>query len=226
MNKILLVSATSFEIAPTINWLNSNAKKISFFEYELNDQRIIPLVTGVGAMMTAFGLARLKGIEDVTIAINLGLAGSFLRELELGEVVNVAQDRFADLGVEEADGSFTDVQELGLMKESQYPFEKGWIHNKLKEFDLELSAYKGITVNTVHGTERTIAQIRSKFNPDVESMEGAAFLYACRVMDIECVQLRAISNYVETRNRANWKIDLAIENVNQVVINFISGSAV
>ncbi len=49
-----------------------------------------------------------------------------------------------------------------------------------------------------------------RFNPDVESMEGAAFMYACLIHGVPFAQVRAVSNIVERRNRAAWKLDEAI----------------
>ena len=65
-------------------------------------------------------------------------------------------------------------------------------------------------MNTVHGNERSIARVTERFNPDVESMEGAAFMYACLIHGVPFAQVRAVSNIVERRNRAAWKLDEAI----------------
>jgi futalosine hydrolase len=46
--------------------------------------------------------------------------------------------------------------------------------------------------------------------PDVESMEGAAFMYASLIAGVPFAQVRAVSNMVERRNRGAWKIDAAI----------------
>jgi futalosine hydrolase len=53
-------------------------------------------------------------------------------------------------------------------------------------------------------------------------MEGAAFLYSCINEQIPCAQLRAVSNYVERRNKANWKMDLALENLTHCFIDILS----
>jgi len=74
----------------------------------------------------------------------------------------------------------------------------------------DLPAVDGVTVNTVHGDERSIARVVERFNPDVESMEGAGFMYSCLVHGIPFAQVRAVSNRVERRNRAAWKLDEAI----------------
>jgi futalosine hydrolase len=49
-------------------------------------------------------------------------------------------------------------------------------------------------------------------------MEGAAFFYAClQQQGLGFVQIRALSNYVEPRNRAAWQIPQAIEHLGQTV---------
>jgi futalosine hydrolase len=79
-----------------------------------------------------------------------------------------------------------------------------------------LRAVNGITVNTVHGNDDSIARTTRRFSPDVESMEGAAFMYACMVQSVPFAQVRAVSNMVERRNRAVWKLDEAIAHLGAV----------
>jgi futalosine hydrolase len=87
-----------------------------------------------------------------------------------------------------------------------------------------LQKCRGITVNTVHGNETKIEQLKKRYYqlfgllPHSESMEGAAFFTACKANLIPCAQIRSFSNYVETRNRENWKIMEAIENLNKELI--------
>jgi futalosine hydrolase len=45
-------------------------------------------------------------------------------------------------------------------------------------------------------------------------MEGAAFMYACLIHQIPFAEVRAVSNVVEKRNRASWKLREAIDNLN------------
>jgi futalosine hydrolase len=61
-----------------------------------------------------------------------------------------------------------------------------------------------------------------RLNPHVESMEGAAFFYACMIEKIPCAQIRAVSNFIEKRNRDNWNIALAIKNLNETAIEIIN----
>jgi futalosine hydrolase len=50
-----------------------------------------------------------------------------------------------------------------------------------------------------------------KYGPSVESMEGAAFFYVCRLQQVNCIQVRAVSNMVKARDRKSWKTSEAID---------------
>jgi futalosine hydrolase len=57
-----------------------------------------------------------------------------------------------------------------------------------------------------------------KFNPDIETMEGATFFYICSRENIPFLAVRAISNRVEKRNRESWNIALALDNLSVKLI--------
>jgi futalosine hydrolase len=86
---------------------------------------------------------------------------------------------------------------------------------------IELPAVTGITVNTVHGENEAIARVVSRVDPDVESMEGAGFMYACLLQGVPFAQVRAVSNIVERRNREAWKLPEAIEALRGAVSRII-----
>jgi len=213
--KILIVSATGFEIAPLQNLLEEQYEEQHPFHYKKDNTEVILLITGVGLTATAFALGRILSDESTfDLVINLGVAGAFNRDLKIGEIVEIVSEQFGDLGVEEADGSFTDIFEMGLTDGENAPFEANSLKNSLEEFNF-FRKVRGLTINKVHGNEASIKAIRSKYSVDVESMEGAAFFYACKLSDAKCLQLRAISNYVESRNRDHWNLPLAIDNLNK-----------
>jgi futalosine hydrolase len=54
-----------------------------------------------------------------------------------------------------------------------------------------------------------------RLQPDIESMEGAAFFASCMVHRVPCLQLRAVSNRVEPRNREAWNIPLALNRLQE-----------
>ena len=78
-----------------------------------------------------------------------------------------------------------------------------------------LKPVRAITLNTATGSEITREKLLKKFNPDIETMEGATFFYICSRENIPFLAMRAISNRVGARNKNNWKIDLAIKNLTE-----------
>jgi futalosine hydrolase len=84
-----------------------------------------------------------------------------------------------------------------------------------------LKPVRAITVNTATGSETTRGMLLKKFNPDIETMEGATFFYICSREDIPFLALRAISNKVELRNKNNWNIDLALHNLSEKLIDVL-----
>lgn len=218
MTSILIVAATPFEVAPLREYLEENYTSNTPFFYQKEGQEIVLLITGVGMTQTAYSMGKALAIKEFQLAINAGIAGAFDRNLTLGQVVNVISERYGDLGVEEADGRFTDMHELELIDGNQAPFKNNELNNiRGAEFDF-LPKVKGLTVNKVHGSADSIAAIQKKYSVQIESMEGAAFFQACLTEEIPFLEIRSISNYVEPRNRDNWELHKAIQSLNVVLI--------
>jgi len=180
--------------------------------YSGADHELDILVSGVGMVAAAAWTARELARERYELALNLGVCGSFNRALVPGMVVHVVSDCMAELGAE--DGSaFLTIQQLRLLGENEFPFEQGRLVNVAPPPLRALAGLRtahGITVNTVHGSEPSIARVTERFNPDVETMEGAGFMYAALIHGVPFAQMRAVSNVVERRNRGAWQLDLAI----------------
>jgi len=209
--KPLVVAATIAEIAPLMAHFNLPEKEfIHTHDFDVS-------ITGVGMTATAFTLGQLL-TPKYNLVLNLGIAGSFDRSLSLGTVVNVTTDEFSELGAEDGD-DFISIMELGFGK-SQYSA----FNNLLSEEISALKRVSGITVNCVHGNTEHIRIVQERFKPSIESMEGAAVLYCCEQAAVPCLQVRSISNYVESRNKANWQIGLAIKNLNDWAIGFLTNS--
>jgi futalosine hydrolase len=174
------------------------------------------LITGVGQALTAYHLGNHLAKNNYDLAVNAGICGSFNREIPLSEVVKITSDRFADLGAED-DEKWIDVFDMGLATGNEFPFSEGRLQPQQNNFFSDLRKVNSITVNRSSGNEASIKKLVSFFNADVESMEGAAFFYACMQHHIPAVQVRAVSNYIEKRNRSAWKIEEAV-NALQLVI--------
>jgi futalosine hydrolase len=211
--KILLVFATSNEadILKRISGVNRIGE-----DYKFRDFDLAVLTTGVGGISTAWSMKQwLCSNPYPDLAINAGIAGSFSARYKKGDVVLPVSDCFADMAIE-ADNSYLTLAEAGLMNPDEFPFEKGKIRAEneyVEKTSNFLRRVKAITVNTSSGTESTIERLKSKYNPDIETMEGATFFYICAMEKIPFLAVRAISNMVERRNRTSWDIPLALENL-------------
>ncbi len=214
----LIVSATYQEIAPLVKHLkisppNTNENNL------LSNGTLDILITGIGILNTTYHLTKQLLSKKYDEAINIGICGAYNKSLNIGEVVNINEDRLGDLGADD-NGKFLDSFELGLESPDSFPLKNGKFINPSIE-DNGLKKVSGITVNKVNGEESAIQAMIDKYHPDVESMESAAFFYCCLQEQVPFSAIRAISNYVEPRNRDNWKINKAIKNLNQETLTFI-----
>ena len=214
--RITITSATVGEWMPSFLQVNtlytgqSHRLKLSFHQ------------CGVGMLATAVSLSRLSAEEKPDLIIQAGIAGTFDPKTPLGKLVVVKDETLGDMGVEE-DGRWKDIFDLRLEKSSYHPFEKRRLPNPwLAQFNLlKLPEVSAITVNEITTRADRMEQLIKKYNPHIESMEGASLHYVCREANIPFIQVRAISNYVGERNKEHWKIKEAIDNLNEHLLKYI-----
>jgi futalosine hydrolase len=214
---ILVVSATHFEVKPLLDFLGIAMPGLGMHNanIDFDEKEIQVLITGVGMVNTAFIMGK-HVQKKYDLVINAGVCGAFNRSLELGQLANVTEDVLSEMGAEDGDGFLT-YDQLNLPGDHIYSG-----HNKESYLMVDiLKKVKGITVNTVHGNVKSIENVVKLYNPDVESMEGAAFFAACAGVTENCIQIRTISNYVEKRDKEKWQMPLAIKNLNDFLITFI-----
>lgn len=218
---VLFVAATAVEIMPAIDFLNTHFKYNSALKvFTDKDLSIHPLITGVGMVATTWAMSRIiQNSHGFDWALNAGICGALDYSFRKGDVVQIIKEQFGDLGIEQADGGFVDLFELGLADKNNPPFKDGCLYNTPAEHAGFLTQVNGVTVNKVQGNIRNIEAFRSRY-PDAqaETMESAAFFYTCLMEKIPFTAIRSVSNYVEARNRANWDIPLAITNLNNVLV--------
>jgi len=211
--KILYVTATESE-AEALKKIRGLLPSPS--GYAFNDVRISLLVAGVGSVSTAWSMKEwISKNEKPDLAINAGIAGSYNNSIVIGDVVMSHSDCFADAGIEDGN-DFRTLSEAGLIGANEFPFRNGilvsdpFYNEKLNKL---LKPVAAITVNTATGSETTRSRLLNKFNPDIETMEGAAFFYICIREKIPFLSIRAISNRVELRDKGKWDISLALTNL-------------
>lgn len=195
MKRILIIAATeeeayAFRRVPGVKKSNDC--------YFFGNCEISLIVTGMGPAATSLTMKKwLSSNLKPDFALNIGIAGSFNEDIKIGDVVAPVSDTFAENdpedGVRETEADSDLVRKLA---------------GKLKKAH-------AITVNLATGTEPEISRLLNKFNPDIETMEGAAFFYICSREQIPFLAIRSISNRVEPRNKKNWDIPLALDNLSE-----------
>ena len=177
--------------------------------------------SGVGMLASTYSLTKVALYEKPDLIIQAGIAGSFDNNIELGSTFVVQEESLGNTGVEE-EGKWRDIFELKLEKSSYPPFEKRRLPNQWeKDYNLlKLPIASSVTVNEISTNPARIKQLISKYNPLLESMEGAALHYVCRKCDIPFLQIRSVSNYVGVRDKSQWKIAEALKNLNETLVQY------
>lgn len=194
---ILIIASTEMEIKPLMS---------AYFEADY-------LITGVGSPATVYHLLKKITSKKYDVVLQIGVAGSFDDSLNLGEVVLVNADCFADLGAIE-NKQFYSLFDLNLNKEI------GWLINQ-HQFKTALKFVKGISVNCLTDEAEKIALFKEKYQAQIESMEGAALHFVCLQEKIPFLQIRGISNFVGERDKSKWALKSAIENSNSAALQIL-----
>ena len=221
--KVLLTTSTVMECVEFARFSSSvPVPGISHpLKTELKNIELDLLVTGIGMVNTALQLGKYFGKEKPAFAIHFGVAGSFTQTIAIGSVVELVEEHFWKMGAEDHE-NFIDIEKMGfpLFESSGNPTYSTLLNPYPSSFDLHKA--QGITSNLVHGNAISIQEIIQNRNPDVETMESAAFFQACLIENVPFWSFRGISNFVEPRNRANWKLKEAAKNVQDFVMDALA----
>jgi futalosine hydrolase len=219
--EILLVCAVSAEanlLRSRVSNLISRGREEHFFRAS-NKVRL--LTTGIGMVNAARQVSLAIARQRPDCALQFGVAGSFDPAVSLESLVQVRHDTFAELGADSPQG-FLPLREIGF---PAFQLNQQPVYNQMDNPHPSLaglSEVRGITVHTVSGSTPLIEEMRSRWQPQTESMEGAAFFQVCLEEEVPFHQVRAISNWVEPRNRAAWRMKEASEAAQNWVWEWLS----
>lgn len=199
--KVLVVAATLEEIKPSLPFLE--------------EKHIMYLITGVGMVATTYALTKFLQQHKVDLLLHAGIGGILDPSARLGDIYQIYTDEIFGLGADD-NGSFIPIEELGFGK--RIYTEKPPAHIQLPK----INKAQGITVNNAHGAAENIMRLQQQYQkPLIESMEGASAFFVAEQEEINCLQFRAVSNYIEPRRRDTWEIGLAVKNLNIFLQRFL-----
>ncbi len=205
--KLLVVSATELEIAPSLPFLRKGKIPVVF--------------TGVGAPQSVYAITRAMQRHQPQLVIQAGIGGCFDKNIGLGAVVAISQELFGDIGVQERK-EWRSVFDMGFVKPDQKPFKRGVLKNPHKKMlrMAGLNAVGGVTINEISTNKARISLLKAQ-GAVIESMEGAALHYVALMEKIPFLQIRSVSNYVGERDKSKWNFKDAIGNLNQELVRII-----
>ena len=205
---LLIAVATDKEIKPLARSLTVDRFKV--------------LVMGMGPVAAAASLSNYltlhsRGINGV---LNIGVAGAYpAAGIGMLDICLAHKEFLGDFGICRQDGVDDFDPEL-VGQNNGLPFENGLVSQCVKilhDKSIPFTMTNFVTVNCSSATRERGEFFRKKFTAGCENMEGAAVAMVCKNFNIPCVELRCISNMVEKRNKAEWRLSEAIEKLCQVV---------
>lgn len=207
---VLLCAATQLELQATEKFLKAHPLPVGV--------QVQLLVTGVGILPSTYQLTKYLAANKPGLVLQAGIGGSFDQQLALCHTVVIGSDTVADAGVME-NNQFNSLFDLRLANSNQPPWTEGKLVNPhtqlLQQTGLPIA--HSITVNEISTHNDRIRYYRQHWHAQLESMEGAALHYVCLLEQIPFLQIRTVSNYVGERNKANWKLQESIEQLNKAV---------
>ncbi len=221
--KVLLTAATDGELLKIREFLAQNwlSHQPNCFTNPAGTLEVYTAALGPGILPATYHLLKLAHTYQPDWMLLCGIAGTFSPATPLGTTYLVASEQLADWGIDDRE-TFRDVFEISLVPAATPPFENGTMPNPwLKRLLLPYPAAPAVTVQTTSGSAPRIEKIALKYNPQIESMEGAALHYVGLMEKIPFLQIRTISNLVEPRNRESWNIPLALQNLTTATIDIL-----
>jgi futalosine hydrolase len=224
--KLLLVTATAFEIQPTLAHLGCAEpwiQGVGIAGTRIETAQCDVLISGVGQLQSAVHLMACLSASEYEVVVQAGLGGSFSPQYPKCSVVAVAEEVLADFGAESESG-FLDIVDMGLLPSEQPPFKAGVLKNPHQHLlnRSGLPCVRSATVNRTLSDPRSVGWVQGRYSPDVVNMEGAALFHACLTVGVPFLELRSISDLVGPRDKASWDIPGAVKALNEQLVRVLA----
>ena len=191
------------------------------------------VVTGIGAVNTAHALTQhLATRPKPSVVIQTGIAGAYVPAgVAVGSVLLADTEIYGDLGVLTPDG-WRPMEEIGIplveasgsqaARFNYFPLDAALVARAAQAAGPLVSRTgKFLTLSQVTGVRALGDALYERFGALCESMEGAAAAHVCALHGVPFLEVRGISNLIENRDRANWRVVEAADAAQKVVLKLL-----
>jgi futalosine hydrolase len=223
---ILLVCSVQLEAEPVLRRLAGAApmelRHRSAWRGCLAGRGVILLNGGMGKANAAQSVTMVLEREPVSLIVSFGVAGAYPDSgLAVGDVALAEVEHYGDEGVNAPAGwiscegigiPLVEVGEVRLFND--FPVDRaalGRVSAALERAGSRPSTGPFVTVSCCSGTTERGRELARRFGAICESMEGAAHAHVAALYGIPFLELRGISNRVEDRDLAGWRLVDAAE---------------
>lgn len=184
---------------------------------ELDGRPVLLLATGMGKTNAAHTLTALLEGHRVRGVIGFGIGGAYAGSgLGLGDLALASEAVYGDEGSETPAG-WIDTEGIGIPLArvngavffNRFPLDALRVEHARRALvtaGCRVRVGPFVTVSRCSGTDALGREMEQRFGALCEGMEGAALAHVAVLYDVPFLELRAVSNRVEDRNPARWRI--------------------
>ena len=226
---VVLLAATAFEMQDIVCQLERSVRQSvagrCVYSGQLADLEVQVVETGLGAVNTAHALTCCLQARQPDQVLQVGVGGAYPGAgLGIGDLAVATEEIYGDLGVRTPDG-WHGAELIGIpvltLEGKAYYNRFGLDQEKAQAAAaaLLLAPWKGQTPSVIRGAFITVQECSgqqilgeeraARFDAICENMEGAAAAHLCCLYGLPFMEVRAISNKVEDRDRSGWDLPLA-----------------
>lgn len=225
---IALVASVALETEPVRRRLH-DMREVTIgrkpaWEGMLASRPVLLMAGGMGKTNAAQAVTALAEAREIAGVVAFGVGGAYPgSDLSIGDVALASAEVYGDEGVAAPEG-WISTEGIGI------PLLDGGRGPRFNELPLPADRVRRaaatlvsagvpfgvgpfVTVSCCSGTAARGLELRERFGAICESMEGAAAAHVALIYGLPFVELRGISNHVEDRDLAGWRLAEAAEAV-------------
>ncbi len=236
MQPILIIAAVNLELSYLLRAFTGELLQGEAFPEVYRgwagNKPVLLALSGMGKVNAASAASVLLHTWKPALVINTGCAGAYPDSgLSVGDLALASGELFGDEGVLTPEG-WKSLECIGIpvleRKGNRYfneiPLSFSAAEQAMRlasAIDIPLRRGRFVTVSTCSGTTARGQELQARFGGICENMEGAAIAQVAMQYNVDCLEVRGISNMVEDRDLTRWDIPLAVERAQRFILKYI-----